>query len=106
MNPNYIIIKADKSLYSLSVNSILYVLARKNYCHVITDQRKYVVRTTFAKLLHGPLKKTLSKLNRSMAFNASRVTGLMINEMHFDNHCHALHPTYLMKISKNPDQKA
>jgi DNA-binding LytR/AlgR family response regulator len=106
MNPNNIVIKADKALYIIPMNDILYITVKGNYCHVFTEKREYVVRSTFSKMLDGRLKKHMSLLNRSMAFNANRVTGLMINEMHFDNHCHALHPTYLMKISKNPDQKA
>lgn len=106
MNPTSIIIKADKALYSLPVNSILYVLAKRNYCHVFTDERKYVVRTAFSKLLKGPLKKQLAILNRSMAFNPKRVTALMISHMHFGKHPAALHPGYLMKISKKPRKKA
>ena len=100
MNSTNIFLKADKTLYSLSADSIFFIVVSGKYCHVFTAEREYVVRSPLINLLDGPLGDCMLYWNRSMAYNPEKVTGFTLSEMCFDKFRYILNPTFYLEFAK------
>ena len=71
--PNSIFIKADKKVYKINLNDILYIEALDDYVKVVTTQQNYLVKDTLKSMLEELPASQFIRIHKSYIIAGSKI---------------------------------
>jgi len=96
---DFIILKENKSLHRVLINSILYVEAYGDYVKVYTKNTTIITHSTFKKLIER-LPKTFLRVHKSFSINMDKLQQLSGNTILLDHYKIPIGQTYKTNILK------
>jgi DNA-binding LytR/AlgR family response regulator len=91
---NTILIKADKKVYKINKNDILFIEAFGDYVKVITNKKKLLTNATFTSVLEKLSTSEFIKVHKSFAVNLSKIEVIEGNQIHISNYRIPIGATY------------
>jgi DNA-binding LytR/AlgR family response regulator len=82
----FIIIKQGHEKHKLSLNTILYVEAMKDYTRIATDDKKYLVLGTITGMQEKLPSEKFVRIHRSYIVNKEKIHAVQGNKIHLSNY--------------------
>jgi len=85
-NTNYIFVKNNSVFVKIKPDDILYAEADNNYVHLVTTDKKFLLRLSLGTLLEKINFKSMVRIHRSYAVNIGMITSFSDQEVFLPNH--------------------
>ncbi len=82
---NYIFIKQNYNFLKVCISDILYAESDNNYIHLITPERKYILRMSLQQFQETLNNKKFVRIHRSFVVNISAIQSFNENEVQLKN---------------------
>ncbi|WP_378185353.1 LytR/AlgR family response regulator transcription factor [Aquimarina sp. W85] len=77
---NSIFVKSNKTISKVDIQDIIYVETEANYCSLITESEKYLIRISLQKLLENTLNPLFIQVHRNYGVNIDRVKHIYLQD--------------------------
>lgn len=77
---DYLFIKKGKSLKKVLVSSIIYIEVEERYCNVITENEKFVIQISLAKIFKFLDHKKFSRTHRNFIINNDKIKEVVLSD--------------------------
>ena len=99
ISPNFIFVKKENRVEKIQLQSIYSLEVEENYCTIITDSDKYLVKSSLSKLKHLLPNFIFKQVHRNYLININK-----IKEIYFEDNLIILDNTKKIPLSKKYKQ--
>ncbi|MFH0755891.1 MAG: response regulator transcription factor [Bacteroidota bacterium] len=99
-SPRRIMVKADKKLYALETDSILYIEGQGDYIRIHLDQMKLVVHDTIKGIMESIPGEDFMRIHKSFVVNLKRIGFIEGNQVRINSESIPVSPVYKEELLK------